>query len=105
MVKLVESKIPGALKPGLLRSDSQSRTRPSGPPLYLMTSEIRGGGVVPPEAPGVQIALIACCILMLLQMRGTRAGWCLTADNRLEVGGAVRVNDNRRGEVRLEEGK
>lgn len=84
MVKLVQRKIAKARKeqsnPPVLRSSSQSGTRPSVPALYLMTSEIWG---IPPRAPRVQIALIACCILILLQMKRSRAAWCLTADNRL----------------------
>lgn len=38
---------------------------------------------------------------MLLLMKNTRAGWCLTADNRLERRrGDVGVNDNHQGEVK-----
>lgn len=47
-----------------------------------LSDDIRDMGI-PPGAPGAQIALIACCILMSLQMKRTRAAWCLTADNRL----------------------
>lgn len=83
MVKMVESKMTTKQNDknnSTVLFDCETRTRPSVPPLYLMTSEIWG---IPPEAPRVQIALIACCILMLLQMKRSRAGWCLTADNRL----------------------
>lgn len=58
--------------------------------------------VEPSQCPQVQIALIACCILMLMLMVNTRASWCLTADNRMERRrGEVGVNDNHGGEVRL----
>lgn len=53
---------------------------------YLMTSEIwgvRGGSPLAPHLPQAQIALIACCILMLVLAENSGAGWCLTADNRL----------------------
>lgn len=111
MVRLVESEIAKAKKkeqksPSVLRSSSGGGTRP---PVPALSDDIRDMGGIPPEGPGVQIALIACCILILLQMRRSRAAWCLTADNRLGSGGVgegpCRVNDNRQGEVRLEEGK
>lgn len=58
--------------------------------------------VEPTLRPQVQIALIACCTLMLMLMVNTRAGWCLTTDNRLERRrGDVGVNDNHGVEVRL----
>ena len=39
---------------------------------------------------------------MLMLMGNTRAGWCLTADNRLERrGGDFGVDDNRQGDVKL----
>lgn len=58
MVKLVEGKIAMAKKSKAIllyslngRSHSQTRTRPSVPPLYLMTSEIWGDPSRSPRGP------------------------------------------------------
>lgn len=71
--------------------------------LFIWWHQWYGGSSWPCRCPQVQRALIGHCILMLMLMGNTRAGWCLTADNRLgKRRGNVGVNDNHQGEVKLE---